>query len=232
MNHFVLSRWRRLARAVSYAVLFAVPLGMLTFLIRTQYDPVVTFDQKVIMAATDYTRGHQRFREFVETWEVISQPKVMYLFFGLPICLYVWFGKHLRTRAWWALATMGAGWSIALLLKLLVRRARPEIDDPIASHPGFSFPSGHATNSAVAVTVVVVLLWPLVRTSTRWLMVGLGATWVFVTCADRLFVGAHFVSDVTAGVLLGCGLTAASYAGYTGWSPTEPTHQIDERSSG
>ena len=48
-----------------------------------------------------------------------------------------------------------------------------------------------------------------------------GAVWVIVTCADRLFAGAHFLSDVTAGVLLGCGLAAASYAGYVGWRPPD-----------
>uniref|UniRef100_UPI00286E2306 hypothetical protein n=1 Tax=Nocardioides sp. TaxID=35761 RepID=UPI00286E2306 len=130
------SRWRRMTRAVVYASVVAVPLGMLAFLLRTKFDPLVTFDQDLIVSATDYTRDHPRFRSLVETWEVISQPFVMYLGVGLPVSLYVWFGRRLRTRAWWGLITMAAGWVIAALLKLLVRRARPEIDDPIAQHVG------------------------------------------------------------------------------------------------
>jgi membrane-associated phospholipid phosphatase len=223
MDPLVVSRWRRLTRAVVYAVVVAVPLGVLAFLIRTKYDPLVVLDQDIIVAATDYTRSHPRFESAVETWEMVSQPWVMYLFLGLPLSLYVWFGKHLRTRAWWALATMAAGWAVAVVLKLLVRRARPEIDDPIAQHAGFSFPSGHATNNAIVVTVVVLLVWNLVGSGVRRLLIGLGAAWVIVTCADRLFAGAHFLSDVTAGVLLGCGLTLASYAGYMGWTPPDPT---------
>jgi membrane-associated phospholipid phosphatase len=214
---------RRLTRAIVYAVVVAVPLGMLAFLIRTKSDPLVTFDQDVIVAATDYTRGHPGFRSFVDTWEQISQPWVMYLVLGLPVSLYVWFARHLRTRALWALATMAAGWAVAVVLKLLVHRARPEIDDPIAQHAGYSFPSGHATNNAIVITVVVLLLWPLLGTGLRRALVGVGTAWVLVTCADRLFAGAHFLSDVTAGVLLGCGLTAASYAGYVGWRPPTPT---------
>ncbi len=223
MDPAAVPRWRRLTRAVVYAVVVAVPLGMLAFLVRTQFDPLVTLDQDTIAATTDYTRGHPGFRSFVETWEMISQPWVMYLVVGLPVCLYVWFGKHLRTRAWWALTTMATGWAIAALLKLLVRRARPEIDDPIGHYAGYSFPSGHATNNAIVVTVVVVLVWPLVGTGLRGLLVGVGTVWVIVTCADRLYVGAHYLSDVMAGVLLGCGLTAASYAGYAGWTPPTPT---------
>lgn len=223
MDPAALSRWRRLTRSVIYAVVVAIPLGMLAFLVRTEYDPLVILDQDIIAAATDYTRGHPGFRSFVETWEAISQPWVMYLLLGLPVTLYVWFGRHLRTRAWWALATMAAGWGIAAVLKLLVRRARPELDDPISQHAGYSFPSGHATNNAIVVTVVVLLMWPLVGTGLRWVLVSLGAAWVLLTCADRLYAGAHFLSDVTAGVLLGCGLTVASYAGYMGWSPPTPT---------
>ncbi|TCC54138.1 phosphatase PAP2 family protein [Kribbella capetownensis] len=219
-----------MTRAVVYAVVVAIPLAMLAFLVRTEYDPLVRFDQDLIVAATDYTRGHPRFRTFVDTWELISQPWVIFLFLGLPVSLYVWFGKHLRTRAWWALATMAAGWAIAAGLKLLVHRARPEIDDPFAQHAGYSFPSGHATNNAIVVTVVVLLIWPLVGTGLRRLLVGLGAVWVIVTCADRLFAGAHFLSDVTAGVLLGCGLTAASYAGYKGWRPPTPIDSTTEGS--
>lgn len=221
-------RWRRLTRAVVYAVIVAVPLGMLAFLVRTKYDPLVTLDQDIIDAATDYTRGHPGFRSFVETWEVISQPVVMYLLLGLPVSLYVWFGRHLRSRAWWGLTTMASGWAIAALLKLMVRRARPEIDAPLADHLGYSFPSGHATNNAVVVSVVVLLLWPLVTGGRRRLLVGVGVAWVVVTCADRLFAGAHFPSDVTAGVLLGCGLTAASYAGYVNWRP--PTNSTTKGS--
>lgn len=223
MDPAAVSRLRRLTRAVVYAVLVAVPLGMLAFLVRTQFDPLVRFDQDVIAAATDFTRDHPRVGSFVDTWEAITRPFVMYLCLGLPVSLYVWFGQGLRTRAWWALATMAAGWGIAALLKLLVRRTRPEIDDPIAQHAGFSFPSGHATNNAIVITVVLVMLWPLLGTGLRRLLVGLGALWVLVTCADRLFAGAHFPSDVIAGVLLGCGLAAASYAGYVGWSPPTPT---------
>ena len=216
------SRGRRLTRAVVYAVVVAVPLAMLAFLVRTKYDPLVTLDQDILVSATGYTRGHPRFRSFVETWEVISQPVVMYLLLGLPVSLYVWFGRHLRTRAWWALATMATGWLIAVLLKMIVQRSRPVIEEPLAVHHGYSFPSGHATNNAIVVTVVLLLLHPVLGVTVRRLLLALGVAWVLLTCADRLFMGAHYLSDVTAGVLLGVGLCVASYAGYVGWRPPEP----------
>lgn len=223
MDRAAASRLRRMTRAVVYAVVVAVPLGMLAFLVRSNFDPLVSFDQDVIVAATDFAREHSRVQSLVEVWEVISQPFVMYLFLGLPVSLYVWFGQQHRTRAWWAMLTMAAGWGLAALLKLLVRRARPEIDDPIGQHLGYSFPSGHATNNAIVVTVVILMLWPFASHAPRRTLIGVGALWVLLTCADRLLAGAHFLSDVAAGVLLGCGLAIASYAGYVGWHPPKPT---------
>lgn len=216
------SRWRRLTRAVTYGVVVAVVVGVLAFLIRTEFGPLVRLDQRVIVAATDVTRTHATFRSLAETWETISQPWVMYAVVGLPTCLFVWFVQHLRTRAWWGLATMGAGWAVAGLFKALVRRARPQIEDPFSQHAGYSFPSGHTTNNAIVITVVLILLWRSLSATARTGAAVLGAAWVLVTCADRVFMGAHFPSDVVAGVLLGGGLSLASYAGYLGWRPPTP----------
>lgn len=219
----VQSRPRRLARAVVYAVAVAVPLGVLAFLVRSKFGPLVDLDQRVIVAATNVTRAHSGVRSFAETWELISQPWVVYALIGVPVCLLAWFRWNLRTRVMWAVATMATGWAVATGLKLVVQRARPVVEEPFAVHAGYSFPSGHATNNAIVVTIVLLLLRPVLGVTARRLLLASGIAWVVVTCADRLFMGAHFLSDVIAGVLLGCGLCLASYAGYTGWSPPDPT---------
>jgi membrane-associated phospholipid phosphatase len=220
------SRLRRLVRAVLYAVVVAVPLGVLAFLVRSKFGPLVDLDQRVIVAATDVTRAHAAVRSVAETWELISQPWVVYAVLGLPACLLAWFRWHLRTRVMWAVATMATGWAVATLLKLVVQRARPVVEEPFAAHAGYSFPSGHATNNAIVVTIVLLLLRPVLGVTARRVLLAVGVAWVLVTCADRLFMGAHFLSDVVAGVLLGCGLCLASYAGYLGWSPpADPTSE-------
>ena len=217
------SRLQRLIRALVYAVVVAVPLGALAFLVRTKFAPLVHLDEDMIMSATGFTRSHPRFRSVATAWESVSQPWVVYGLLGVPVCAFAWFRLQLRTRAAWALATMATGWAIATGLKAVVRRARPVVDDPFSAHAGYSFPSGHATNNAIVVTLVVLLLHPVLGVVARRALLGAGVLWVLTTCADRVFLGAHFPSDVAAGVLLGCGVCAASYAGYTGWSPPTPT---------
>lgn len=136
------SRPRRLARAVIYAVAVAIPIAVLAFLVRAQFGPLADLDHAVSDRATEFTRQHDGFHSFAETWELISQPWVMYAAIGVPLCLLAWFRLHLRTRAMWALATMATGWLVAVLLKMLVQRSRPVIEEPFALHHGYSFPWG------------------------------------------------------------------------------------------
>jgi undecaprenyl-diphosphatase len=201
-----------------YAVAVAVPIAVLAFLVRTKFGPLVRLDDDALRSATDITRSHGGFRSVAQTWETLTQPWVMYTFVGVPACV-AGFLLRLRTRAIWAVATMATGWTLATALKAVVQRARPAVDDPFAAHAGYSFPSGHATNNAIVVTVVLLLFRPVLGATARRALLVVGVLWVLVTCLDRVFMGAHFPSDVAAGVLLGCGLCLASYAGFTGWSP-------------
>jgi undecaprenyl-diphosphatase len=95
------------------------------------------------------------------------------------------------------------------------------VKDPISHAPGYSFPSGHAFNIAVAVTALVFLLWPLMSVLVRRLVVGAGTVLALAVGFDRIFLGVHFPSDVLAGLLLGVGITFSSWLGFIG--KTAPT---------
>ena len=147
---------------------------------------------------------------------------------GTVLCLWVWLAKGLRTRAWWAFGTMMVAWFIGLSAKYVFQRARPVVEDPVSQAPGYSFPSGHALNSAAWATTVVILLWPLLKPLwARVTAVVLAVLVVLVTAFDRVLLGVHYPSDVTVGILTGVGLVLASYAGYVGWNPPDPTEADD-----
>jgi len=209
----------RLVRAVLLAVAVAVVVTLLAFLVRSRFDPMLTLDERAIRSATDVTRANPGLRRALIGWQAALQPLWVYLV-ATAVCLWVWLRKGLRTRAWWAFATMMVGWNLALDLKYLVQRARPVVEDAVSHSPGYSFPSGHAANAAIAATALVVLLWPVVESRTgRVAMVAAAALVAVLTCLDRVFLGVHYPSDVTAGLILGVGLVLASYAGYLDWNP-------------
>lgn len=88
-------------------------------------------------------------------------------------------------------------------LKALVSRTRPEPIDGHALEHGFSFPSGHSSGAVVTYGVlayVVVRLLP-----ERWHLPALAAAVAiaFTVGASRVFLNAHFPSDVAAGFASG-----------------------------
>ena len=208
------SRGVRALRAVALALAAAVPVTLLALLVREQFNPLITFDEGVIRRTTDFTRSNDLVGLFVVVQEV-TQPKWLHLV-GTLVCLWAWLAKDLRNRALWAFSTLMVGWFVGWASKLLVQRARPVVDDPVSHAAGYSFPSGHALNITVWCSVLVFLLWPLLSHTARRVAVGVAALTVVVVGFDRMFLGAHFPSDVLAGILLGLGITFSSWIGFIG----------------
>lgn len=88
------------------------------------------------------------------------------------------------------------------LIKELVSRPRPchflsDINLLVGCGPGKSFPSSHASNSMMAVTVIA-LFFRKHRYWLPWLSILIGLS--------RIFVGVHFPFDVLVGWILGVGI--------------------------
>lgn len=207
-------------RAALYAVGVAAVVTVIGALVRTQWQPLIDADEAAIRAFTDFTRDRPWLRSALIVWQEITQPRWPYLVATL-LCLWMWRAKGYTSRAGWAFVTMMLAWMVALGAKYVAQRARPVVDEAITHAPGYSFPSGHAANAAAVSTAVVILLWPVLTPMARRVAVVLGAAYTLITAMDRPLLGVHYPSDVTAGVILGCGLVAASYAGYRGWRPGE-----------
>jgi len=87
-------------------------------------------------------------------------------------------------------------------LKAAYARSRPS--HALVATSGFSFPSWHAVASAVtAVGLVIVLTGPGPQ---RWVWQLRAVTFAFVMALSRVYLDAHWLSDVVAGALLGGGL--------------------------
>jgi membrane-associated phospholipid phosphatase len=112
------------------------------------------------------------------------------------LALYVLWRRHLR---WLAvlLVTVPGGTLFNRLLKAAVRRGRPYLDDPVVTVTGYSFPSGHTLAATVLYGVVAAYLCAHTRDwRLRALTLVSASLLVAAVGASRVYLGAHYVSDV------------------------------------
>lgn len=106
----------------------------------------------------------------------------------------------------WRLVTVlasafGATLAFVPVVKLLVHRSRPT---PLYDGAeAFSFPSGHATHATVILGVAALLVASSLRPPWRNLVYGAAAALVLVVAVSRVYLGAHWPTDVLAGILFG-----------------------------
>jgi membrane-associated phospholipid phosphatase len=89
-------------------------------------------------------------------------------------------------------------------LKVLFARPRPHLDDPLVRLLTLSFPSGHAVASMVFYGVLCRMVLARSRhPAVRATAVAGAAAMVLLVTFSRVYLGAHYVSDVVAGVAFG-----------------------------
>ncbi len=104
---------------------------------------------------------------------------------------------------------------VSTLLKWVIGSARPTPDvvRVTESPPSNGFPSGHALGVTLLVGVLVVLLLGSVRSPwQRWLTLAVALFTGIVSGFGRIYVGAHWPSDVIGGALWGALLVVAAVA--------------------
>ena len=148
------------------------------------------------------------------------------------VATLVWFGKFLGVvGSVWGMAPVAIGialflgfkhrWDaltiwvsafavsqlVSITMKNMYSRPRPPL--PLVETTSFSFPSGHAITGAVfAIGVMIVLVPSARRMPLNW---AIALIYVVAMAWGRVYVRAHWLSDVTAGVAIGTAviLTAA-----------------------
>jgi undecaprenyl-diphosphatase len=101
--------------------------------------------------------------------------------------------------AWLMLAAVLGGVVMSSLLKIGFDRPRPDIAGSVRVFTA-SFPSGHATLSAVAFLTIGVLLARLSREArVRAYFLAVAVFLTVIVGVSRLYLGVHYASDVLAG---------------------------------
>jgi membrane protein DedA with SNARE-associated domain/membrane-associated phospholipid phosphatase len=114
-------------------------------------------------------------------------------------------------RAW----RLAAGVTLALVLArvfVVVTKGILKVERPLAVYTGvdaFSFPSGHATMAVVIYGITAWLIGHGLGMRARLAVYAAALVLVLMIAFSRIYLSAHWPSDVIAGLLFGAGLVAA-----------------------
>lgn len=110
------------------------------------------------------------------------------------------------------------GLSVALthgivdVAKQVVSRPRPADAYAVGDPSGFSFPSGHSATSVALYATAALIAARALSGSARVAVAVAGALVVLAVGASRVYLGAHYPTDVVAGWLIGAAVVLASWA--------------------
>jgi undecaprenyl-diphosphatase len=114
------------------------------------------------------------------------------------------------------LLAFGGASVVNALLKLVFHRPRPEL--AFVHLDTYSFPSGHAAASSATFATMAYLLGRRHQSTAARIWIGLGAAAAIALVGfSRLYLGAHYLSDVLAGISFGIAWAASSLIVYTLW---------------
>lgn len=124
---------------------------------------------------------------------------------------------HRRRRARAASLLIGAAlaWITVWITKAAVDRARPPA--PLVHTSGQSYPSGHAANSVGYLALAIALTVAIPSRIGRIAAVAAGALLTVLVGLSRIYLRAHYASDVLAGEALATAMYALATIGTLAW---------------
>jgi undecaprenyl-diphosphatase len=106
-----------------------------------------------------------------------------------------------------------ATWALTNAIKAAVDRPRPHFATAVGHFAGSSFPSGHASGAASVYLPLAAVAVASIRSRYRGSAVLAGAVILCVVIGtSRVLLGAHYLSDVIAGLALGGAVMALCWA--------------------
>jgi undecaprenyl-diphosphatase len=115
----------------------------------------------------------------------------------------------IRERQWivlsgWLMALIG-GAILENILKLSIRRPRPEFAALFLHHATYSLPSGHAMTSLIAYGMLAyILMTTWVHNPSAKMAIAAAAAFLIIGIGfSRVYLGVHFLTDVIAGYAAG-----------------------------
>jgi undecaprenyl-diphosphatase len=192
------------------AIPFAYLLGQVT-----SRGPLVDEDFEIARSIHDLVIESGFLESLSRVFSFLGSPLWFWIIIPLAAAFFL-FRREAKVSLY-LVTTNLLGGVINSIVKFLVDRPRPVLEDPIAIAAGKSFPSGHAMGSTIAYGSLLLAFMPLIPRRWRTAAIVAYILLVIAISASRLGLGVHFLSDVLAGIVLGLAWLLISTATFHLW---------------
>lgn len=169
---------------------------LITFLLETKF--ITSFDTVIYNLVTtnmnDFWTGFDRVFTFLGSTEFIVS--VCVILFG------VFFYLKKRNISYFVVGSLAISTTVNNIVKLIVRRERPTVLE-LVEEGTFSYPSGH---TMCATSLYLLLVYLVIKSDiSKRLKIVLSVILSIIpilVAISRIYLGAHFASDVIAAIIL------------------------------
>ncbi|HEU5388564.1 MAG TPA: phosphatase PAP2 family protein [Streptosporangiaceae bacterium] len=220
-EHFA---WRSVAGLITI-IAGATGFGLLLLLVRDGWPPLVSFDRSAVDTLNHAVVGDRIAITVLTAITGLGRWTILFWLVTVSTAVML-IRRQYQLTAYLVVTGLGA---LALdpAIKALVERLRPMVPAPVATAPGYSFPSGHTLDATVFYGVMLLVFLPIIPRRLRKLAIGLVIALVVAIGFSRVAIGVHYPSDVIGGWLLGVawlGVTAHAFGHWRAETGQPPRH--------
>lgn len=149
----------------------------------------------------------QNVTEFFYLLTVFFDLTVYFVLVTICVAALIYLFRNLK-YAFLFLFSLGVGAVVVYVMKNIFNVNRPP--DALFTAFGQSFPSWHATISTIFFVMLMYIFDDYFNDFRRHLFNFFSMSMIFLVALSRVYLGVHWVSDVSFGILLGCVISLAS----------------------
>lgn len=121
----------------------------------------------------------------------------------------------------------GGGSLLNLLLKHLFHRQRPLLENPLVTLSSFGFPSGHTMGATIFYGLLALFAAHSIRNWPRRFLIGCAAAFIITLIGmSRIYLGAHYFTDVIGAIAIGLAWLAFAWTGVETLRKWRASHSV------
>ena len=222
----------RMLLTVGAVALGAIPFTILGVTVHTEGTAANRLDVSVANRLHSSITGSPWAAHFLEGVSNVFSPNTFRAVLVITALVLLWRFRRAWRLAVWILVTVAGEAALDISLKAVFGRVRPSFKDPLSHSTGGSYPSGHAFGSLVGCAVIVLIVLPLLSRGWRRVVVAAAVVIVLMVGFSRIALGAHYVTDVLGGWLVGGAWVALTTAAFQSWREDVGLRRADPTATG